>query len=1424
MPEQQVLWTALPRRASATELELDIFVSPRLGINSSQDRHTLAEFPDFEHWPKTLQQRLSFSVEFADGSTEPAQIVAPTPSLNPNAWDHIFPGTTFVRPWSFRDLSETPIYSTPVRFVTAYLRDLYQEVGRAHPTAPPKRGDLDRMRSDLGRITDVRVHEERKPPPWHDRQLPEPTPEPPPRPKPAPEGCLAVLCRLLAPLAWLLRPVRIKLGLPPLCKPTTQPPPDPTRPKTEIPRAIHPSPYRARSPIPPADLPKRDRLEQQMAMHKVVAPMPKVGNMKLALGQRDVGFDFTRVLRFYERPEMEPPPGGWPPPRLPEFDFHQTLAAFGDYQAMLRALGLLVRLRVPRPAVSPTSVRVIPAWNGATRASDVSPRTRCVADTTRFAAAQRGGFDLAQGALDLAQAGDRLATDTPAFDLVQVDSDGAALKAILYAASLERALQLALDGVLALELEQPEPTPALRSGGLALVRPDRAAQVHGKLVDAALQKTATPAATPDQPASLANDLFAEDLVRGYQVHVSDDAGATWRSLCSRVGRYRLVDDAGGTAPESIPDVTDEGYVKSTSATSNGGPGNPLYVHEVLARWTGWSLCVPRPGKTLEPATLANPRDPYEQPEVPKSDPALVSSRFAVRFDPAPGSLPRLRFGKKFRIRALCVDLAGEPLEQPSAATPSSDDVTYRRFEPAAPPAPLPLRHFTPGESLERIVVRSDIDRDSATWDAEEMSGTPVDARARRTRHVFPPKTSEEMVELHGKLDKPPFQAFGPGADPDAAYRVALREQGTFRDEHIFDVDTVDVGNPVATVPFGSPKQIDSYVINRTDSTLPTPYLPDPAVAGVALRGVPGLVDHVAGDLLPIHQIAADDSAAPTEPLLQIPFTGSWPNIEPWRLRAAETTAPAAPPHWDKAARMLTVYLRKGEQREVRYSSYLATGELDHHGVWDWLDDHTPNSPLREQAEAGAHWMISPARTLALVHAVERPLSSAYFTSLAASRTAAQTTADLSGALSLDAATTSRIDVIGRWQEWRDPIDGNDFDEREAVACDFVVHDWGNTPNFPPPPAKPGDVVQARHEFGDTKHRWVDYAIRATTSFREYFDPATAPERLTRESTAAEIKRVSVKSTARPDPPRVLYAVPTFGWDGGSPSPNWTTHTSNRRGGALRVYLEPPWYSSGEGELLGVVLPGSSPDLPEDQRSRYGADPIWEGSDNNTTTDLLSAHFLNRVDEDPDVTLPAKQPGDPEPTVTVVAFKPEWDGGRGLWFCDIELDIAKLRWPYWPFVRFAFVRYQHESIGRSFKASAVAIGEFAQLAPARLLSLSWQGNSTLDVTLSGRGPSGGQTPRVAFRIQTTAAALPDELDWQYDSGDPTTVDSQSFNALTTGVPAANGDVVWGKTLNLPTPRHSKPMRIEVAEYEGLDADPEFGARIPRLTYAAHVSLA
>ena len=68
--------------------------------------------------------------------------------------------------------------------------------------------------------------------------------------------------------------------------------------------------------------------------------------------------------------------------------------------------------------------------------------------------------------------------------------------------------------------------------------------------------------------------------------------------------------------------------------------------------------------------------------------------------------------------------------------------------------------------------------------------------------------------------------------------------------------------------------------------------------------------------------------------------------------------------------------------------------------------------------------------------------------------------------------------------------------------------------------------------------------------------------------------LDILSSAQPEAPKVLYVIPTFKWE--------TSPQGHRRvGGGLRVYLDRPWYSSGDGEQLAVVLyPNAKADLPE----------------------------------------------------------------------------------------------------------------------------------------------------------------------------------------------------------------------------------------------------
>src|SRR5690606_19377379 len=138
----------------------------------------------------------------------------------------------------------------------------------------------------------------------------------------------------------------------------------------------------------------------------------------------------------------------------------------------------------------------------------------------------------------------------------------------------------------------------------------------------------------------------------------------------------------------LPD--DEGYVKGAS-TSSALPGadntqNPddHYLHETLFRWAGWSLVVPRPGRTLRSRDDTNTGVQTETPESVKDSVVDGGNGLAVQFRPVKGSLPRLRFGAAYRFRVRLADLAGNSLDVDDPHLENTDNATdpvvYGRFE------------------------------------------------------------------------------------------------------------------------------------------------------------------------------------------------------------------------------------------------------------------------------------------------------------------------------------------------------------------------------------------------------------------------------------------------------------------------------------------------------------------------------------------------------------------------------------------------------------------------------------------------------------------------------------------------------------------------------------------------------------------------
>jgi hypothetical protein len=1464
MPELRILWTALPRAATQTHIDVDILVSPRLGVDEPPGASfTLSGFPPFTNWPRQISDHLTFELELAPAAPVAAARVPLSAAesaidLDSATWERLFPPTTPVEPWRRRSVAGRPLFSFPGDAVADYLRRTYYDAGHASLVDPTSGDDLGGLVTDVGGLLDTRPDVERREPSSHTTGGE--TTGGGPAPTTTQLGCLQGC--LTAPLAWLLWVLHwlwYKLtGQPPPPAPLTAtgPPPPPVSVTPKVVTYEFPPPGPA--PVPPA----LAAVEQYVAATGVTPPAGwSPPGSPLSPDQ----VALASAWRFYRRPESQPPAAEKPdvnlvppPPPLTAWDFHRRLGALGDYPLLLRRLGLVVRLRVPRPTVAPTSVRVVPRWDGQPLPTrDLTPRTVCTLAGDRFLAEARPGSELKDGVVDLSGADDRT-TSVSGYRLLVVDSDGAVLKLVHTGASLVRQRWLRTHGLVR-DAPRPEGLAALRSAGVAIVRTARAAALQAQL-------TRLDTIAPPEQQDAPSELYADDVLRGFHVEVqdvTDPPPGPWLSVCKREGTYYLLDDAGAVLDSFV--LADEGYVKRSAASSADADTSPLYLHEALVRWTGWSLVAGRPGRRIrwvpgtrtEDGRVVPTQDEEAVPPVPEPQAEL---HLATAFRPPPGTLPKLRFGRRYRFRVPWVDLAGGVAAK-AASAPVSGEITYRRFEPLAPPALLPLDEYTPGESLEQLVIRSDVDLGAASYVQhvlEPVAGT-VPYHATATRHVFPPKTTQQQAEQHRCFD---------GHSMAWGWRASLRADNTFAVASFPRLD-----DPNAQITFGTPDsgaihatkdaldtRPQTYAINRKDEILPTPYLPDPLAVAVVLRELP------AADVLPAAgALIAHPLPGTSELVCHLPFDGDWPELRSFRIRVAERpgtvdpetgiekfTNATDPPVWNASERTLTVFLAKGQVAVVPFSSRPDPGKIDWLGAVDWLDV-AAGSSVEQTLQLGCHWLVSPARVLTLVHAVQHPLAPAALTSAVPTKELGATIATIDGRMRLHPETTGHVTLLAAWTDEIDDGVANALvkTDHEAVLDTFTVplplaEGSAADTKFPPAldPAEAAGALAARHEFGDPKHRLVRYRIRASTRFRDYFPAslagATAPDGSDGFSRVGAELPVSVPNSAPPDAPSVRYLVPSFGWDAPDPpSPTaWTSFSRTRRGGGIRVFLDRPWFTSGPGEQLGVVVARPSEVLADTIGSQLGVDPTWSGAFAPEVPVLRAAAFSGgTTHSNVDLADGTK--------VDVVGFDPVLDVDRNQWYADVTLDMSPLPPTYSPFVRFAFVRFQPSSIAHA-APSKVVLAEFTQLLPDRKLEVDVVGND-VKVVVRGRGPHSPWSNLMLIALDEADVPDPDELSWRPvghgagpDVGDEI---EHRLGDVVQAVPDGDG-FRWERTVTMPGPRGDRTLRVIAYELELRQTDEDVSAErfagisphdplvielirnrlLPRVVYADAVRLA
>ena len=1156
-------------------------------------------------------------------------------------------------------------------------------------------------------------------------------------------------------------------------------------------------------------------------------PVGETQNLPTALG----------LATVFLTPAPPPPglaahevPAVLPKPVVPKFDFHNAFSLLQRHPALLRLFGFVVDLEVPRPAglAHTVGVSVRPHWHpklGAASTTNVHPVT--MTTSASWLPAPRSAHpEIANGLFRL--------SDKGKYQVIEMDVDGATFKTLNFVQAVARAQ----GPMRTADTPTKYGMPALRSAGLSLSKIGHGDSMFQSWINNDAFNGAV-SSSPPGPITL----FAEDIAQGYRVDVWERSRGRWFQLCARSALPKPIGIGGyGIGkPQHVVPVPhgDEGWLEpAVTHTPLTNIAPLLFLPETLLRWAGWSLIASRPGKHLTDNSSGNLAD-----QSGNAPPHNAHFQLQIEYAATPGTLPTLRFGDGYRFRARVVDLAGNsiPFEPHGGFGHTTPQTVYGRYEPLASPVIVPCAPKTPGESLERLVIRSN-------FDIPDDSPLIVPCE----RHLAPPASSEELLETHGALD----DAHGVPRR-DAYAMLAERDGLTYKTHSVLElyggkIEKLNAHNEWIYYPPGE----------KHHPALGVPYLPDVLSDGVALSGLPG---------------------AGSERLLVPNSVGAWPDRRALRLviKAGHRHPALPPPH--ELDGQITVHAPKASVTTVRLSSYFGPHQLGLMKLWQLLEASGLGTPkLKNLILHGGHYMFTPFRELVIVHAVRQPLTAPQVHQLSSDRQGRWTYALLNGKLTANPPSSQRVDMLS---VYTDPID--DGKSEQGAVPRISKSRVGEFP-LSTHHSHTINVANLRQDFGDTKHHEVFYHLLATTRFTEYFTE-TATIKLTgtrpvvvshkgfapgtvvvkgtgRHASAtyiagkdfhendahgmitriahgaigsgAEVEvqfvtppitrsslepvahppthdgfRVSILSTARPPAPDVRYLIPAFGWTHKNSA---KSKVSTRHGNLLRVYLGRPWFQTGGGELLGVVI--SAPPAGENLPSRlvpfvtgYGSDPIF--GENKVSAKPKLADFKLAVHHGRGLKL-TEQQGAGSPMVDVAGHKVEFDPERGLWFADIEIDAGAT---YFPFVKLAFVRYQPNSL-KGIEISRVVQADFIQMASDRTLSLTFPAANKVHVVLTGPGytttTDPGTDDNVRAFVQERLVQTSDEnLRW-------TTLNVHG-TVLSLTVKSASS-FVWSGTVTLPTSRHARKYRIFVTEFERHKvAHP--GADHSRVTYLDAVEI-
>ncbi|MEI2738083.1 MAG: hypothetical protein V9F01_04810 [Chitinophagaceae bacterium] len=1131
-------------------------------------------------------------------------------------------------------------------------------------------------------------------------------------------------------------------------------------------------------------------------------------------------FDFAQLKNFhglYSKTEVK----NYTPVQKPDFEFHDILSIIASYPQLMRKLGLVFDLEFSLPAlmlnnIEPT-IRIAFSGINFTTATTVSCPSTAFTKTA-------AGFYIKPSAGSLIEKG-HLKLNTDAFTVFQVDTDGAGLKLcqMIDNLQLEKAKHIfyAVDNFIPSENLVPlfnneaptkEGLPVNRTSGIAVAKNGMAAATQQKFVRMNTLKPALVASGMAPAGLTGNDatfilpaeiLYADDLNLGYRMDVQPEGGGgKWFSLHKRNNKYSFINS--GNNYIDIPDMpADEGYIQIGAAEEDTSSGKQLKIGEAITRWDGWSLSVPPVGSALNEPTLeeeeiydkSNPASKIKEANKYKA-PLTQDFKLSVTPSVEKGTLPMLRFGKKYAIKIRTVDVAGNSVDHTftpeNAAQAVVPNIRYMRYEPADTPFLLLGNKMKDGESSEMMVIRSN---ENITVEEYEKTVAGNKYIPDAVRHVKPPRCTVERATTHGMLDK----GFGEANAAQAAsyYQKIIAEK-----------------DPLLKEEDNSP---NLQIFSPDQQLLPVEYLADPMAAGVTLF----ISANDPNPKLPNPEVVTkrisfyfDEEATTAAQLNKTATTDEWFNPRTFRILLKEG-APSV--SWEASSRTVKITLQKGVIFKMNYASFWRPDDIVKlSGILDMMGMNNLAGAVGKRIAGGQHWMFSPWRQITFVHAVQQPISvdasgKKYpaIVNIVPDRDYGDNFSWLNTQLLVHGPSTGQFDLDADWQDWIDDVNEPALQIVDVKAkvfhfttlylvFDYVFGDLNGIKNNP--------FKALKHTFNDTKHRFINYHSIATTRYREYFFNLIAEKgaafALTREGEI--LKKVNILSSARPVAPQVEYVIPTFEWNRATTGKKTVTG----RVSGLRVYLKRPWYSSGEGEQLAVVLmfPKVSDTIGGSAGATYttwGTDPAKLSAPLPNAITPRHTDFVNLKPENTDMVAVAEHPSS---KVAVAAFDVKYDEDRQLYYADIMFNMAMA---YYPFVRLALAAYQKHSIRKNNTdccLSPVVQPEYIQIPAPRASSVEFGASRTnVTVAISGSIAKMAQVPeyrsRVDFIIESLDIPASEETHISLD-----TKPIEIYQYVLKPADINNYLFLHSHQFQLPAAYSSKPFRIKVLEYELITYDP------------------